>query len=42
MKLIIIKPHETDKANQISYQVDVIILLLYVYYYIWHTENECS
>lgn len=32
MKLIIIKPHETDEANQIFYQVDVIIILLYIYY----------
>lgn len=32
MKLIIIKPHETDEANQIFYQADVIISLLHIYY----------
>lgn len=33
VKLIIIKPHETDEANQIFYRADVIILLLLLYIY---------
>jgi len=33
MKLVIIKPHEMDEANQISYQADLILLLLLLYTY---------